>query len=172
MEHARTKGGVHIKRCLMRSPTSQLFVLLGVMEEYLQRSMSWVPQATLLMTGSIPDKSHSPFTNQLGQPPCSQGCVCSATQANKYSQEQLRLMKGQDIKHLALKAQAEAKVTLCLMHFPGPSDAVHCSVCCSCLMPQADILVSTSSLSCRNWNDCRDRSISLARLSRTSTLCI
>ncbi|CAK0749269.1 hypothetical protein CVIRNUC_001897 [Coccomyxa viridis] len=35
--------------------------------------------------------------------------VKSATQANKYSQQQLRLMKGQDIKHLALKSQAEAK---------------------------------------------------------------
>ena len=37
--------------------------------------------------------------------------VCSATQANKYSQEQLQLMKGQDIKYVALKSQAEAKVS-------------------------------------------------------------
>lgn len=30
--------------------------------------------------------------------------------ANKYTQEELRLMKTQDVKHIALQAQAEAKV--------------------------------------------------------------
>ena len=42
----------------------------------------------------------------------SQLALCSATEANKYSQEQLQLMKGQDIKYVALKSQAEAKVSL------------------------------------------------------------
>lgn len=36
----------------------------------------------------------------------------SSTQANKYSQEQLQLMKGQDIGYLELKRQSEAKVSL------------------------------------------------------------
>lgn len=35
---------------------------------------------------------------------------CSSTEPNKYSQEQLRLMKGQDIGYLALKMQSESKV--------------------------------------------------------------
>ena len=68
-----------------------------------------------------PDGQHSfvvnrsSFANQLGPHPCSQGGVCSATQANKYSQDRLRLMKGQDIKYLTLKSQAEAKVIHALM---------------------------------------------------------
>ena len=47
-------------------------------------------------------------------------------------------MKGQDIKHLALKSQAEAKVTHSRMLTPRTSNAVHQIVCCSCIMPQAD----------------------------------
>lgn len=34
----------------------------------------------------------------------------SLTRANKYSQDELRLMKTQDVKYIALKAQQEAKV--------------------------------------------------------------
>ncbi len=33
-----------------------------------------------------------------------------SAEANKYSQEELQLMKTQDIKYIDLKAQAEAKV--------------------------------------------------------------
>lgn len=33
-----------------------------------------------------------------------------STEANKYTQDELRLMKTQDVNYLALKAQAEAKV--------------------------------------------------------------
>jgi len=50
--------------------------------------------------------------------------VRSATEANKYSQEQLRLMKGQDIKYISLKSQAEAKVTCTL----------YCSSCITLLV--------------------------------------
>ena len=108
MEHARTKGGVHVKRYFMQSHILQLCVLLRMMNEHSQQSMSWMRSATLLLTGNIcmMCASHRLPSSQ-GQFPCG---VCSATQANKYSQEQLRLMKGQDIKHLALKSQAEAKV--------------------------------------------------------------
>ncbi|EIE25270.1 small-subunit processome, partial [Coccomyxa subellipsoidea C-169] len=46
----------------------------------------------------------------------------SSTQANKYSQEQLQLMKGQDIGYLELKRQSEAKKAERLrnsLHFIG-----------------------------------------------------
>ncbi len=36
--------------------------------------------------------------------------VVKSTEPNKYSQEELRLMKTQDINYLTLKAQTEAKV--------------------------------------------------------------
>jgi hypothetical protein len=36
--------------------------------------------------------------------------IARGTEANKYSQEELRLMKTQDVGYLSLKAQAEAKV--------------------------------------------------------------
>ncbi|CAL5222541.1 g4918 [Coccomyxa viridis] len=55
--------------------------------------------------------------------------VKSATQANKYSQEQLQLMKGQDIKYVALKSQSEAKKVERLrrsLHFIGaPQQSRH-----------------------------------------------
>ena len=35
---------------------------------------------------------------------------CSVTEANKYSQQELRFMKSQDASYLALKAQTEMKV--------------------------------------------------------------
>lgn len=38
--------------------------------------------------------------------------ACSITEANKYSQEELRFMKSQDASYLALKAQTETKVCL------------------------------------------------------------
>jgi len=37
---------------------------------------------------------------------------CRSAEANKYSQVELRLMKTQDIKYIALKAQTEAKVRI------------------------------------------------------------
>ena len=52
MEHARTKGGVHVKRCFMQSHISQLCVLLRMMKEHSQQSMSWMRLAALLLTGN------------------------------------------------------------------------------------------------------------------------
>lgn len=46
--------------------------------------------------------------------------VAATTEANKYSQEELRLMKTQDIGYLQLKAQTEAKV-----------GCLRLSVCCA-----------------------------------------
>ena len=43
--------------------------------------------------------------------------VCSATQPNKYTQEQLQLFKGQDIGYVAAKTQAEAKVPLSMEYY-------------------------------------------------------
>lgn len=37
-------------------------------------------------------------------------CVCSSTQANKYTQQELLLMKTQDVKYVELKSRTEAKV--------------------------------------------------------------
>ena len=39
-----------------------------------------------------------------------QACPACREKANKYTQDELRLMKTQDVKHIALQAQAEAKV--------------------------------------------------------------
>jgi hypothetical protein len=36
---------------------------------------------------------------------------CRSTQANKYSQEELLLMKTQDVKYLDTKSRSEAKVS-------------------------------------------------------------
>lgn len=42
--------------------------------------------------------------------PCPSSFICSITEANKYTQEELRFMKSQDASYVALRAQTEMKV--------------------------------------------------------------
>ena len=112
MEHSRTRGGVHIKRSVC--PDIACTVLTS------------------------PTRALSCFACHSG--PLRSGVgLCSATQANKYSQEQLQLMKGQDIKYVALKSQAEAKV------FQPPYPRVISMLCQECCTVQLQVCYISSS---------------------------
>jgi hypothetical protein len=87
MENAKTKDGVHVARCACCSRI--------------------IPQthtrAERNSTSAHPGQRYHHAHINLAHPPC-----CRSTEANKYSQEELRLMRTQDAKYLQLKAQVIA----------------------------------------------------------------
>ena len=83
MEGKATKGGLHSGRCVFVGHALRHLLLL------LQPGVCY-----------LPCKYQAPFV------------TCSITEANKYTQEELRFMKSQDASYMALKAQTELKVRL------------------------------------------------------------
>ena len=83
MERKGTKGGVHSGRY-----TIMYYIFAGVAAEFSACSCGCVLLVSMM-------------------PMC---LACSITDANKYTQDELRFMKSQDANYLALKAQTEMKV--------------------------------------------------------------
>lgn len=57
--------------------------------------------------------------------PLSGAFICSITEANKYTQEELRFMKSQDASYVALRAQTEMKVPFLVA---SPEVHIQCTV--------------------------------------------
>lgn len=87
MQGAQTRQGVHAKRCAAATPYATPCIGLHA----------------AVCTYTFAESSCRAYLGLL---------LCSSTEANKYSQEELRLMKTQDMRYVSLKAQAETKARL------------------------------------------------------------
>jgi hypothetical protein len=89
--------------------------------------------------------------------------VQRSTEANKYSQDELRLMKTQDVNYLTLKAQAESKV--CRPSKNAAHAALH-----SCPCFGRTFSTGTHPVFCRKWSACSNRCTSLVHQHLINTL--